>query len=127
MDENIQQEEEEEETEQEEFHKLWGLADSTSSSISEEDDVLGDDPRYRAYDGDQWDWQNAAKEGIGSKGFMKRSQEEENRAPCDRKYASCVRTVPCERLGRVSVKLVCKTKAYFFVYSCAHTATSGRN
>ncbi|MED6162548.1 hypothetical protein PIB30_071502 [Stylosanthes scabra] len=24
-----------------------------------------------------------AKEGIGSKGFMKMSQEEENRAPCD--------------------------------------------
>ncbi|MED6165353.1 hypothetical protein PIB30_098775 [Stylosanthes scabra] len=45
-----------------------------------------------------------AKEGIGSKGFMKRS-EEENRALCDRTCASCVRTVPWESLRRLSAQL----------------------
>ncbi|MED6151618.1 hypothetical protein PIB30_084182 [Stylosanthes scabra] len=47
-----------------------------------------------------------AKEGIGSKGFMKSCQEEENMAPFDCTYASCIRTFPWERLERVSTNLV---------------------
>ncbi|MED6150224.1 hypothetical protein PIB30_070335 [Stylosanthes scabra] len=38
---------------------------------------------------------------------MKRSQEEENRAPCDCTYASCVLMVPWEHPGRLSAQLVC--------------------
>ncbi|MED6149027.1 hypothetical protein PIB30_058586 [Stylosanthes scabra] len=47
-----------------------------------------------------------AKEDIGSKGFMKRSQKAKNKAPCARTTPSCVRTVPWEHLGRVFVKHV---------------------
>ncbi|MED6141382.1 hypothetical protein PIB30_102887 [Stylosanthes scabra] len=67
-----------------------------------------------------------AKEGIGSKEFMKSCQEEENMASFDCMYASCIRRVPWEHLGRVSVILVrlhaplvrpheCKTITNFFV------------
>ncbi|MED6184978.1 hypothetical protein PIB30_052561 [Stylosanthes scabra] len=45
MDED-QEEDPEEEVEQEDFHNLWGLADSTSSSSE------GDDLRFWNYDGD---------------------------------------------------------------------------
>ncbi|MED6152024.1 hypothetical protein PIB30_087964 [Stylosanthes scabra] len=62
------------------------------------------------------------KEGIWSKGFMKKSQEEEeNRAPCDRKYASCVRMVPWEYLGRVSAQQCLRT-----LYSCTRTSAKQR-
>ncbi|MED6126734.1 hypothetical protein PIB30_081252 [Stylosanthes scabra] len=47
-----------------------------------------------------------AKESIGSKGFMKRSQEQENRASCDRTHTPCVRTSPWEHQRFASASLV---------------------
>ncbi|MED6137650.1 hypothetical protein PIB30_066919 [Stylosanthes scabra] len=53
------------------------------------------------------DCMRKVKEGIGSKGFMKRSQKGENRAPCDRTLLSCVCTGPWECLRKVSIQLMC--------------------
>ncbi|MED6110557.1 hypothetical protein PIB30_044191 [Stylosanthes scabra] len=52
------------------------------------------------------DCMEKAKEGIGSKGLMKRSQKEETGQLCDRMHASCDRTGPWGHHERASVCLM---------------------